>query len=80
MFSGRCDVEIKDSIHSGVHEKCDFQLPNCQLRPLRVVLRGVTAVKAGYIDTNDPVGREKQNREVEENPPNRHSKPVERFT
>src|SRR6056297_2948298 len=58
----------------------DFQLLNRQLRSLRVVLRGVTPVEAGGVDTDDTVGREKCDREIEKNPPNRHIESIERFT
>ena len=56
---------VDDSIRSRVHEKCNFQLLNRQLRSLRVVLRGVTAVKAGCVDSDDTVGWEKRDREIE---------------
>ena len=62
VLSGCCDVKIEDGIRSRVHGKHDLQLLNRQLCPLRVVLRGVTAVKAGCVDTNDAVGREKRDR------------------
>jgi len=51
---------VEDSIHPRVHEKRDFQLLNCQLRSLRVVLRGMTAVEPGSVDPDDTVGWEKR--------------------
>jgi hypothetical protein len=80
VFSGRRHVNIKDGIRSRVHEQCDFQLLNRQLRSLCVVFRGVTTVKAGGINPNDTIGREKCNREVEQNAPNCHIQPIERLT
>lgn len=40
----------------------------------------MTAVKPGSVDSDDTVGREQCDREVEQNAPNRHIKPVERLT
>ena len=40
----------------------------------------MTAVEAGGIDADDTVGREKCDREVEQDAPHRHIEPVERFT
>jgi len=79
MFSRR-HVQIEDSIRSRVHKQCNFQLLNRQLRSLRVVFRGVTPVEAGSVDPDDTVSREKCNLEVEQNTPDCHIEPVERFT
>ena len=57
---------IDDSIRSRVHEKCDFQLLDSQLR---VVFRGVTAVESRRINPDDTIGREECDREVEQDTP-----------
>lgn len=44
------------------------------------MFRGVTAVKSGGVNTDDTVGREECNREVEKDTPDSHIKPIERFT
>jgi hypothetical protein len=64
-FSGRRHVEIEDGIRFRIHKKCEFQLLDRQLRPLRVVFRGVTPVKSGGIDSDDAVSREECDRDVE---------------
>lgn len=55
---------VDNRVQLRVYEKRDFQLLNCLLRSLRVVLRGVTAVKVGGVDPDDTVSRETRNREV----------------
>jgi hypothetical protein len=80
VFSGRRHVKIEDSIRSRIYEQCHFQLLNRQLRSLRVVFRGVTPVESRCINPGDTIGREKGDREGEQDTPDCHIEPVERFT
>jgi len=80
VFSGRRYVYVDDCVRPRVYEERDFQLLNRQLRSLCVVFRGVTTVEPGGINPDDAVGREECDREVEQDTPNRHIKPIECLT
>ena len=80
MFSRRRHVYVENRVRLRVYEKRDFQLLNRQLRSLRVVFRGVTPVEAGGVDTDDTVGREECDREIEKDTPDSHIESIERFT